>query len=226
MRSAISWNGLRLMASASSRTMMGGLSVMTGASALAVKRGAPGREGPPAGLPLAAGFFLSSFFSRRRGSRRDGMPPKSMKPTCWPTFGPAGVSGSAGSGSSVGASASGSSTGTSDVSSVASVSSETSDSTCSVSSAVASVSGGSGSSATMSTGPVDFSSAGAVSVGVSVSAEASDSAGLRSLASCSSRYSAVILSSELEATLALVILRSLALARTSLLWTPRFLAIS
>ena len=42
----------------------------------------------------------------------------------------------------------------------------------------------------------------------------------------SSRYSAVILSRVLEATFALVILNSLALARTSLLGIPTFLAIS
>ena len=43
---------------------------------------------------------------------------------------------------------------------------------------------------------------------------------------CSSRYSAVILSNVLEATFALVMPNSLALARTSLLGIPTFFAIS
>ena len=206
--------------------MIGGLSAINGPSAGAVYFGL---RGPPptvvgsGAVPLFSGFFsclsfpLSFFFLRSRTAGRTGMLPSSINPTFFPrslsfSSSSAGSAGSAwSSASSAGASGSASSVASSSVAgSVSSVEVSSEES----SAASASCGAASSTGAVMITGS-------AAACGSSAGASGS---GLPAI--CSSRYSAVILSSVLEATFALAIPSSLAFARTSLLGIPIFLAIS
>src|SRR5687768_11532902 len=100
------------------------------------------------------------------------------------------------------------------------------DSTSGLAKVVAGCGGSSG-----SVGATGTSTGGAVETGGAAGAETSTGAGAAATPSvlamgrsCSSRYSAVILSSELEGTLAVAMLKSLAFASTDLLSRPSFFA--
>ena len=90
IRSAISWNGLRFISSARSRTMIGVFMAINGPSAGASYfnlRGSPAGVGVACSASVGlAGFFsaLSFFFLCSRTAGRTGMFPSSMKPTFLP----------------------------------------------------------------------------------------------------------------------------------------------
>ena len=200
IRSAINWNGLRFISSARSRTMIGGFMAISGASAGTSYFGLLGAlagAGAPVLASLSLAGFLAGFSFFFLRSRTAGR--TGILPSSMkPTFLPRSLGSSASSSCSSGSSA---------VSSTVS------------SSASPSVSSSSTSSG-FSAGAVMITGSGATGV----SSRVGSVSGVPAI--CSSRYSAVILSRVLEATFALVIPNSLALARTSLLGIPAFLAIS